>query len=134
MRKQFSDKFHIATDISGEQADEERALKEISNKNPINLTRYHESCYSSIHSAKGLEATAVLVIAYSNNELEKWLDFEAANKELDDGYRLGYVAFSRARDLLCIACLENINDKNQNKLEAQGVVFYSQNEEPQITA
>jgi len=127
IRKQFQEKFNISPDKLGKQVDVEKALIELSNNNSINLIRYPESCYSSIHSAKGLEATAVLAIAYSNNELEKWLNFDAANKELDDDYRLGYVAFSRARDLLCIACLEDISKALRDKMESLGIAFYSQN-------
>ncbi|MEW6195407.1 MAG: UvrD-helicase domain-containing protein [Bacteroidota bacterium] len=78
--------------------------------------------YSSIHSSKGLEATSVLVIAYSQNELKKWLDFEKANSEMDDDYRLGYVAFSRARDMLCIACLEKIDEELKQKLKALDIL------------
>lgn len=66
---------------------------------------------SSIHTSKGLEATCVLVIAKTNNQLLKWLDFKNVNHDKDDDFRLGYVAFSRARELLCISILEKPNDK-----------------------
>lgn len=122
VRKQFRKKFNII-DNAGKQVDVEKSLIEISNKTSINLSHYHESCYSSIHSAKGLEATSVLSIAYSNNELDKWLNFNAANKDLDDDYRLGYVAFSRARDMLCIACLGDISNDTKNKLKSLNIVF-----------
>lgn len=82
-----------------------------------------ESFFSTIHSSKGLEATSVLVVAENNQELADWLDFEKANLELDDKYRLGYVAFSRARDMLVIACLEKINATNKAKLESLNVQF-----------
>jgi len=91
-------------------------------------TKINESdtnlCYSSIHGSKGLESTSVLVIAYSKKELKKWLDFEKANIELDDDYRLGYVAFSRARDMLCIACLEKIDDDLKQKLISLNIVCH----------
>jgi DNA helicase-2/ATP-dependent DNA helicase PcrA len=61
---------------------------------------------SSIHTSKGLEATSVLVMARSNNQLKKWLDFANVIHDTDDDFRLGYVAFSRARELLCITTLE----------------------------
>jgi len=67
-----------------------------------------------------LEATSVLVIAKDNKELSEWLNFEKANSELDDTYRLGYVAFSRARDMLVIACLEEINEANKQNLTNLG--------------
>ncbi len=126
IRKQFREKFNIIDD-SERQVDVEKSLDEFSNNKSIILSHYPESCYSSIHSAKGLESTAVLAIAYSKNELEKWLNFQKANDNLDDNYRLGYVAFSRARDMLCIACLEKISDAIKNELESLNIVFYPNN-------
>lgn len=52
----------------------------------------------SIHSAKGMEAECVLVLAETQNELNEWL----ANNQKSEEARIGYVAFSRARKLLCI--------------------------------
>jgi DNA helicase-2/ATP-dependent DNA helicase PcrA len=126
IRKQFRDEFNIIDD-SGKQVNVEKSLIEFSNNEPISITHYPESCYSSIHSAKGLEATSVLAIAYSKKELDKWLNFQEANKSLEDDYRLGYVAFSRARDMLCIACLEEVSDETKNKLESLNIVFYPNN-------
>lgn len=123
IRKQFLEKFNNI-DNTGKQVDVENSLIELSNKTSISLSHNPESCYSSIHSAKGLEATSVLAIAYSNNELEKWLNFHEANNNLDDDYRLGYVAFSRARDMLCISCLGEISNETKNKLESLNIVFY----------
>ena len=124
IRKIFREKFNILDD-SGKQVDVEKSLNELSNNKPFTLSHYHESCYSTIHSAKGLEATSVLAIAYSKKELDKWLNFQEANNNLDDDYRLGYVAFSRARDMLCIACLDEISDETKNKLKSLNIVFYS---------
>lgn len=126
IRKQFREKFNIIDD-SGKKVDVEKSLNELSTNKPFNLSHYPESCYSSIHSAKGLEATSVLAIAYSKNELNKWLNFQEANKNLDDDYRLGYVAFSRARDMLSIACLEKIYDETKDKLESLNIFFYPNN-------
>ncbi|MCR6473853.1 UvrD-helicase domain-containing protein [Bacillus safensis] len=65
----------------------------------------HEAQYTqklsnimSIHTAKGLEAECVLVIAESQSEINEWLAFNQKSEEA----RIGYVAFSRARKLLCI--------------------------------
>ena len=74
--------------------------------------------YSTVHSAKGLEAGSVLVVAEDMNLLKKWLstnknDFKKHN---DDNYRLGFVGFSRARNFLCIACLENVLPDFENTL------------------
>jgi len=73
--------------------------------------------YSTIHSAKGLEATSVLVCAQTVNELKKWFDTEITLKECDDNNRLGFVAFSRAREMLCISCLKKVSDKLKKKLK-----------------
>lgn len=74
------------------------------------------SFYSSVHSAKGLEATCVLVYTHTANQLEKWLEFENVDRD-DDGFRLGYVAFSRARKILCIACREKPKKDTLKKME-----------------
>lgn len=123
VRKKFSEKFNIIDNV-GKQIDVKKSLIELSKRNSLSLSHHQESCYSSIHRAKGLEATSVLTIAYSNNELKKWLDFKAANTKLDDDYRLGYVAFSRARDMLCIASLGNITQDIKDKLKFLNIIFY----------
>lgn len=74
-----------------------------------------------------MEATSVLAIAYSKNELDKWLNFREANNNLNDDYRLGYVAFSRARDMLCIVCLDEISNETKNRIESLNIVFYPNN-------
>lgn len=66
---------------------------------------------SSIHTSKGLEASSVLVIARTNNQLLKWLDFPNVVHNTDDEYRLGYVAFSRAKEMLCITSIEKPSAK-----------------------
>jgi DNA helicase II / ATP-dependent DNA helicase PcrA len=78
---------------------------------------------SSIHRAKGLEATAVLVVAKTRNELMKWLVKGKAARGTDkaDTCRLGFVAFSRARELLCIAALESLDDASLAELQYLGV-------------
>ncbi|MEK3901005.1 ATP-dependent helicase [Paenibacillus sp. FSL R7-0179] len=54
---------------------------------------------STIHSAKGREATSILVIAEDLKELQKWMNLN----DKEDA-RVGFVAFTRARRLLCIWC------------------------------
>lgn len=124
IRKHFEKKYNIINNI-GNQVDVEKSLKEIVKKKSLNISNYHESCYSSIHSAKGLEATSVLAIAYNENELKKWLNFEAASTELNDDFRLGYVAFTRASEMLCIACLEQVSNKMISNLKLLNVSIYS---------
>lgn len=103
------------------EIDQDRSLNDIFTTENNHKTSDTESFFSTIHSSKGLEATSVLVIAENNQDLSDWLNFEKANSELDDKYRLGYVAFSRARDMLVIACLEEINEANNQKLTNLGV-------------
>ena len=129
-------------DISTEESfdaekffDELQNLKEIPNKNQ--QTEYT----TTIHKSKGLEATCVLVVASDNNELEKWLESDHAKriavqfkkkkkvsdkdkeKVFDDDYRLGFVAFSRAKVALYIACLQELTQTNKNKVEQLGVTL-----------
>lgn len=80
---------------------------------------------SSIHKAKGLEATAVLALAESKNRLLKWIETDQRTRANDkkDECRIGFVAFSRARNFLAIACLEKLNDKYLDKLKQLGVLI-----------
>ncbi|WP_281889549.1 ATP-dependent helicase [Paenibacillus sp. YYML68] len=54
---------------------------------------------STIHSAKGREATSILVIAEDLKELEGWLKINDKEEA-----RVGFVAFTRARRFLCVWC------------------------------
>ncbi|MFO0590973.1 MAG: UvrD-helicase domain-containing protein [Polyangiaceae bacterium] len=80
---------------------------------------------ASIHRAKGLEATAVLVLAASLVELNKWLTTDRALRDADkrDDCRLGYVAFSRAKELLCIGCRQALDEATRRRLEYLGVTL-----------
>lgn len=101
----------------------------------FNSNNKDEFTLSNIHNAKGLESQVVLCIAKNNKELKLWLETNSSTRlqtiykldkdgnkkntkddELDDYPRLGYVAFSRARELLCIACLEQIDTAFSEKL------------------
>ena len=82
---------------------------------------------SNIHRFKGLELDAVLAVAKNEIELNLWLDSNTetrdahSDKATSDYPRLGYVAFSRARKVLCIACLEAISDSTKQRLNDLGV-------------
>lgn len=78
---------------------------------------------ASIHKAKGLEAESVLVVAKNKNELKKWLttDYEDRYKDKNDTCRIGYVGFTRAKQILCIACKETIDNPIRTKLRELGV-------------
>jgi DNA helicase-2/ATP-dependent DNA helicase PcrA len=77
---------------------------------------------SNIHRFKGLEIDAVLAVAKTENELNLWLETSTENRDshnnkaTSDCPRLGYVAFSRARKILCISCIEPIADETKQKL------------------
>lgn len=79
--------------------------------------------YSSIHKAKGLEAETVLVVAKYKSEFVQWIttDKNARATDNDDTCRLGYVAFTRAKILLCMGCLQPIDDNLQKMLVQLGV-------------
>ncbi len=65
----------------------------------------------SIHKSKGLEADAVLVIAQNEKEFLKWLNMtkNGMKSDTDEDFRLGYVAFTRARKVLLIACADKVD-------------------------
>jgi DNA helicase-2/ATP-dependent DNA helicase PcrA len=95
---------------------------------------------SNIHNAKGLEKKVVLCIAKEQKELEHWLECNSdiraeivknngkKDKEYDDYCRLGYVAFSRAEESLCIACLEKIDDSLKDKIKGLGIEVIGTNQ------
>jgi DNA helicase II / ATP-dependent DNA helicase PcrA len=80
---------------------------------------------SSIHRAKGVEANAVLVVASTLNELNKWCVTDRLQRGADkrDTCRVGFVAFTRAMELLCIACLQPLDSKTRANLESIGVAI-----------
>ncbi|MDK2586033.1 UvrD-helicase domain-containing protein [Romboutsia sedimentorum] len=84
----------------------------------------HTTC-TTIHKSKGLEADMVLVVAKNNKELSKWLEIEKEKRYEDishDVCRRGFVAFSRARELLVISCEEGINHDNKTILQNLNVI------------
>lgn len=101
----------------------EDKLKRLNCYESIDDTICEFDMYSTIHKAKGLQADAVLAIAENTNRLEKWLmtDKKARFEEKTDMCRIGYVAFSRAKTILCIACLGKIDKAFEKELERLGV-------------
>ncbi|MGY8611339.1 3'-5' exonuclease, partial [Bacillus altitudinis] len=63
----------------------------------LNEENEQENIYS-IHSSKGMEAECVFVVAETTKQIKEWLNHNDASEEA----RVGYVAFTRARKLLCI--------------------------------
>lgn len=84
---------------------------------------------SNIHKFKGLESEAVLAVAKNEKELNLWLETDSTTRDehderaTSDFPRLGYVAFSRARKLLCIACIEVISEQTKQKLRDLSVTI-----------
>lgn len=123
---------HISTK---ENFDVEKFFKELQDLKVIPNNQLQTEYTTSINKSKGLEATCVLVVARNNDELEKWLEnnperrvaiqYSKKKKEkaFEDHYRLGFVAFSRAKMALHIACLEQLSNSNKNKLECLGVII-----------
>jgi DNA helicase-2/ATP-dependent DNA helicase PcrA len=79
--------------------------------------------YASIRKAKGLQADAALVLAKGVAELKKWLQTERSVRVADkqDKCRLGYVAFTRPREMLCIACLKEADEELIQMLQERGI-------------
>lgn len=80
-----------------------------------------EAYFSTIHSFKGLEASCVLLIVNSNAMLKSFIETDRSVQNQNSN--LGYVAFSRAKDLLCIMCLEDIDEALREKLVSMHVEF-----------
>jgi DNA helicase II / ATP-dependent DNA helicase PcrA len=78
---------------------------------------------ASIRKAKGLEADAALVVAKSVGELKKWLQTDCSCRVVDgqDKCRLGYIAFARPREMLCIACLQERDTDLTQMLQDLGI-------------
>jgi DNA helicase-2/ATP-dependent DNA helicase PcrA len=85
--------------------------------------------YASIRKAKGLQADAALVVAKGIAELKKWLQTDRSLRVADkqDKCRLGYVAFTRPKEMLCIACLKEIDEELIHILQNVGIVTVVEN-------
>jgi DNA helicase-2/ATP-dependent DNA helicase PcrA len=89
--------------------------------NASSISKKDAVVVSNIHNYKGLESEAVLAIAKTEEELLLWIEKNQKirdaqrNSETTDYPRLGYVAFSRARQLLCISCLEKVSGDTKTK-------------------
>jgi DNA helicase-2/ATP-dependent DNA helicase PcrA len=126
----------LALQISSEvNFDAEKFFLELQNLKIVQNNNQQTEYTTTIHKSKGLEATCVLVVARDNNELKKWIEtnrdirigfqYNKQNKvkAFEDHYRLGFVAFSRAKMALYIASLEVLEVSNKIKLEKLGVTF-----------
>ena len=78
----------------------------------------------TIHKSKGLEAESVLVLFKSNNHIKK----SFSQKHLmecpkDDDLRLIYVAITRAKKLLVIACREMLTEESKKLIKDNDFIF-----------
>lgn len=111
---------NISNDINFKSVTDETINKIIAKQKKDN----HITC-TTIHKSKGLEADMVLVVAKNNKELSKWLEVEKEKRYEDiskDVCRRGFVAFSRARELLVISCEEGIDNDNKTILQNLSVI------------
>ena len=119
----------ILNNIGGKQHKYLINTSQIKSANDICIKSSRSITISNIHKAKGLQSNIVLCIAKNLKELKYWMETDSnireqtvlnsKNKkdlEFDDYFRIGYVAFSRARKLLLIACLENIDSEMKEKI------------------
>lgn len=76
-------------------------------------SKYNGVRCMTIHKSKGLEAECVLLVAATKNQFFKWIEMSQQDmaNETDEDYRLGYVAFSRPKKVLVLACLEKIDEE-----------------------
>ncbi|MCW5206534.1 UvrD-helicase domain-containing protein [Desulfobulbus sp. F5] len=116
--------FSDVTSASRKNAIQEN-LEQIKNILITGIHPYASERCSSIHKAKGLEADAVLVVARTTNELRKWLTTDPITRCADknDTCRLGYVAITRPRELLCFTCLKPLDDETWHFLSDLGVTI-----------
>jgi DNA helicase-2/ATP-dependent DNA helicase PcrA len=121
----------VKEEFRGEEISDSRiqpiqdALLQLQGVIAAGLRGSHTERCSSIHRAKGLEADAVLVLAMTPSELAKWLTIDRAARCEDrrDMCRLGYVAFTRAREMLCLACLRPLDDTTRQSVIDRGITI-----------
>lgn len=112
---------HKVSDSRTQILDEE--LTQLKVQLTIGHNDFHPEQCSSIRRAKGLEADAVLVVAKGLAELKKWFSTDDAVRKSDkqDKCRIGYVGFTRAREMLCIACLKPIDTELAKMIDGLGI-------------
>jgi hypothetical protein len=88
--------------------------------------RLHTENFRTIHGAKGTQRDAVLAYARDANELEQWL--LCNNIDQSETSRIGYVGFSRAKKILCIACESITRNQYQQLLQLPLNVFELDNQ------
>jgi len=77
-----------------------------------------ESSVRTVHGAKGMERDAVLVVASTPQQFSTWIKRPGSGAERKEESRIGYVAFSRAMKLLCVAT-DSLSSNNRQWLSKQ---------------
>ena len=75
----------------------------------------------TVHRAKGLQAEAVLVVAATGGQFTEWMNPYGSGKPRTEVARIGYVGFSRAMKLLCIATDSANTDTRRMLAKCEGV-------------
>lgn len=91
----------------------------------------YQDYFLTIHKSKGLQADGALILAKNEKELLAWLEVDKEKRLLDpqDKCRLGYVAFSRPKEFLCIACLTPISEPTLKLIKKFNVNIYHTEED-----
>jgi hypothetical protein len=101
-------------DCRGKARDISRSIKVADELHAVIRPNLVGDNFRTIHKAKGIQRDAVLVLAKDKSELESWLF--SPDTSQDESSRRGYVAFSRARKILCICC-EELTVEQKEQLE-----------------
>lgn len=114
-RDRFKDLYSVDINLSDSETKDDKGKRlEYGYKSGLEIIEklnVAKSKYTTIHKAKGLEADAVLVVARTEKEMLKWLNMTRTDmkSDTDEMYRLGYVAFTRPRKVLLLACMEKMD-------------------------
>ena len=93
----------------------------------LTLSEEKSSDVRTIHKAKGAEFQSVLLYLKDLDEVKKLVKPDINSKS--DDTRLLYVALSRAKDLLCIAC-PPLNTQLRDKLRSMNLIQYTIDKAP----
>lgn len=85
----------------------------------LTLTEEKTSEIKTIHKAKGMEFESVLLYLTDTKEVEKLINPDI--ESVEDDTRILYVALSRAKDLLCLAC-PPLDMKTKSKLISMNLI------------
>ena len=114
-RDRFKDLYSVDINLSDSETKDDKGKRlEYGYKSGLEIIEklnVAKSKYTTIHKAKGLEADAVLVVTRTEKEMLKWLNMTRTDmkSDTDEMYRLGYVAFTRPRKVLLLACMEKMD-------------------------